>query len=222
MDGNVKRVFSRYFGIYGDTSRRVVEQALWERAQAAIAAAPDSLDMSRYTQGLMDLGSTRCVRGRPECARCPLSSSCYARVHSVQTELPTRRVKKDVPQRQCKMLILQRQDSVLLERQPSPGIWGGLWSLPQYEDAAALDIAISHHAGPMPKAQKLAALLHTFTHFKLHIEPWYVQCDAGLIAEPASTGQQWIPVTGLRATALPAPVKTLLEGLFSSESAGIY
>jgi A/G-specific adenine glycosylase len=222
MDGNVKRVFSRYFGIYGDTNRRVTEQLLWERAEAAIAAAPDSLDMSRYTQGLMDLGSTRCTRGRPECELCPLSLSCYARTHSVQAELPTPRVKKNVPQRQCKMLILHRQDSVLLERRPSPGIWGGLWSLPQYEDAAALDTAISRHAGSMPSPQKLAALLHTFTHFKLHIEPWYVQCAAGLITEPGSQEQRWVPVAALHTTALPAPVKTLLEGLFSFESADTY
>src|SRR5690606_29111838 len=101
--------------------------------------------------------------------------------------------------------------AVLLERQPSPGIWGGLWSLPQYDDAVALDTAISRHAGRLPNAQKLAALLHTFTHFKLHIEPWYVQCTAAPVAEPTTQEQQWVPISALPSTALPAPVKTLLE-----------
>src|SRR5690554_511900 len=67
MDGNVKRVFTRYFGIEGDTSTRAVEQLLWQTAEEVLEAAPAQLDMKAYTQGLMDLGSGICTRGRPAC-----------------------------------------------------------------------------------------------------------------------------------------------------------
>src|SRR3546814_15858861 len=79
MDGNVKRVFTRYFGIAGDPARRAVEQSLWDIAETAIADSTHEIDIARYTQGLMDLGATVCSRTRPRCDACPLASNCYAR-----------------------------------------------------------------------------------------------------------------------------------------------
>lgn len=220
MDGNVKRVFTRYFGIYGDTGKRVTEQLLWKQAEAVLAAAPESLEMGAYTQGLMDLGSGCCTRARPACQRCPLSSSCYANTHLVQHELPTPKLKKTVPERQCKMLILNIKGAILLERQPSPGIWGGLWSLPQFDDAASLQTALSNYGIDSGRPQKLAATLHTFTHFKLHIEPWYVQSETPVLME-ARVAQNWVPINTLALTALPAPIKTMLTGLFPPQEAEI-
>ncbi|HUG57286.1 MAG TPA: A/G-specific adenine glycosylase [Candidimonas sp.] len=213
MDGNVKRVFTRYFGIYGVSSLRATEQLLWKTAEEAVEVAPATLDMAAYTQGLMDLGSDCCTRGKPDCGRCPLQTACYANLHSVQGELPTPKPKKASPERECKMLILRRQDSILLEQQVSPGIWGGLWSLPQYTDVSALELACHNWGQRNSQAQKMAGLLHVFTHFKLHIEPWYVVCDGAVVAEPGPR-QAWVPVDELGATALPAPVKKILSGLF--------
>src|SRR3546814_2354118 len=79
MDGNVKRVFTSYFGIAGDPARRAVEQSLWDIAETAIADSTHEIDIARYTQGLMDLGATVCSRTRPRCDACPLASNCYAR-----------------------------------------------------------------------------------------------------------------------------------------------
>jgi A/G-specific adenine glycosylase len=213
MDGNVKRVFTRYFGIYGVSSQRSTEQLLWQTADEVIDAADASLDMAAYTQGLMDLGSDCCTRGKPDCARCPLQESCYAQAHAVQHELPTPKAKKIVQERECKMLILRQRDSVLLEQQASPGIWGGLWSLPKYDDSSALQAACNNWGQNSKQTQKMAGLLHVFTHFKLHIEPWYVLCDPGIVAEPGPR-QSWVPIQELPSTALPAPVKKILSGLF--------
>ncbi|MGB3290294.1 MAG: A/G-specific adenine glycosylase [Burkholderiaceae bacterium] len=214
MDGNVKRVFTRYFGIEGVSSERATEQLLWRTAEEALAAAPAKLDMAAYTQGLMDLGSQRCTRGMPDCSPCPLRADCYAHAHARQGELPTPHKKKASPERECKMLILTAEDAVLLERRPSPGIWGGLWSLPQYEDQQALATACANWGLSPASAQKMAGLVHVFSHFRLHIEPWYLRADAPIAAEPAPA-QAWIPVSDLPATALPAPVKKILDGLFA-------
>ncbi|HEY9281174.1 MAG TPA: A/G-specific adenine glycosylase [Eoetvoesiella sp.] len=214
MDGNVKRVFTRYFGIYGHPSVRATEQLLWKTAEKVVATAPASLDMAAYTQGLMDLGSSCCARSRPECAACPLNDHCYAHLNAKQHELPTPKQKKVSDERQCKMLILQNHESVLLEQRPSPGIWGGLWSLPQYDDVDGLNNACRNWGqSPIP-AQKMAALLHTFSHFKLHIEPWHVRCTTPILSEPLSN-QAWISISELEQTALPAPVKKILNGLFA-------
>ena len=88
LDGNVKRVFTRHFGIAGDPSKREVEQRLWALADTQVEVAPD-LDMAAYTQGLMDLGATLCTRGKPACDKCPVADTCVARREGRQAELPT-------------------------------------------------------------------------------------------------------------------------------------
>lgn len=218
MDGNVKRVFTRYFGIEGITSVRATEQALWHTAEAVLDAAPRNLDMTAYTQGLMDLGSQCCTRSRPSCTACPLQQHCYARIHARQHELPTPRKKKPSPERECRMLIARHADHILLEQQPSPGIWGGLWSLPRYESDEALQAACCQWGGHDAPAQKMAGLVHVFTHFRLHIEPWYVVNDTPRLAEPAAA-QRWVALDELRNAALPAPVRKILEGLFPASFA---
>src|SRR5690606_28802954 len=135
MDGNVKRVFARYFAIEGETSTRAVEQLLWQTAESVLEAAPAELDMKAYTQGLMDLGSTVCTRGRPACELCPLAPGCRARAQGRQLELPRPKRRKQQAQRHCAVLVLERAGSVLMHQRPSSGIWGGLLSLPQFESS---------------------------------------------------------------------------------------
>lgn len=213
MDGNVKRVFTRYFGIYGYAGLQATEKKLWSTAELVLDHAPTQLDMTAYTQGLMDLGSMRCTRTRPSCDQCPLQTSCYAQEFSVHHELPERKPKKTIPERSCTMLILHHQGQVLLEQQASPGIWGGLWSLPRYDDADSLKLACTHLGVDTSTSQKIAPLLHTFSHFKLYIEPWLVSAQQPMIAEP-SPQHAWVATHDLAQTALPAPVKKLLGGLY--------
>lgn len=216
MDGNVKRVFTRYFGIEGDTSTRAVEQLLWKTAEDVLEAAPLQLDMKAYTQGLMDLGSGICTRGRPACEACPLASGCWARAQGRQLDLPTRKRRKQPQERSCTMLILENAGSILLEQRPSSGIWGGLLSLPQFDSHEQLESACTSWGLSLAPAQKMAALSHTFTHFRLHIEPWLVVPASRLVMEP-TTGHVWLPIAELRDAALPAPVRRLLDGVYAQD-----
>jgi len=218
MDGNVKRVFTRYFGIEGNTSTRAVEQLLWHTAEQALEAAPSSLDMKAYTQGLMDLGSGVCTRTRPDCQACPLMEACYARHTGRQLELPTPKPRKPSAERHCAMLILESSNSVLLHQRPSSGIWGGLLSLPQFETQELLEGACINWGLTLTPRQKMAGLSHTFTHFKLHIEPWLVIGDDILVKEPAPD-HIWLPTAELAHAALPTPVRKLLDGLYGAEPA---
>lgn len=216
MDGNVKRVFTRYFGIYGEPARRAVETVLWDTAVKAVEKAPETLDIRAYTQGLMDLGSSLCTRRKPECLACPIQADCYARRFDAQHSLPQPRTRKPLPQRHCTMLILERDGHVLLELQPSPGIWGGLWSLPRFDDASAMDRILSNWQIQAEQINTLDPLIHTFSHFRLHIQPRHVlaQTPPAIVSDTATT-QVWTPIEQLAAAALPAPVKTLLSGYFA-------
>ena len=127
LDGNVKRVVARHAGIDGLPSDPAVERALWARAEALLPGR----DIETYTQALMDLGATVCLRTRPRCDVCPVAADCVARRENRIAELPGRRAKKILPQRATTVLLLERHGEVLLERRPNVGIWAGLWSLPE-------------------------------------------------------------------------------------------
>ncbi len=215
LDGNVKRVFTRHFGIEGDPARREVEQRLWALAEAQVADAP-ALDMAAYTQGLMDLGATLCTRGKPACGRCPVAATCIARRDARQAELPTPKARKAIPERQTGMLVLQRDGAILLQQRPAPGIWGGLWSLPEFEAGGDPALA-SRQLGLEPlQRYELAAFAHTFTHYRLHIKPWYLAVKPGAALAEPSLPQRWAGPAELPGMALPAPIRKLLDGLLAA------
>lgn len=221
MDGNVKRVFTRYFGVYGETQKRAVEQALWTIAEDIVAQAPGTLDMAAYTQGLMDLGSQCCTRTKPDCQRCPLQSNCYARLHQVQNELPTKKQRKQQDERYCHMLIVRSGDEILLEQRPDQGIWGGLLSLPEVSDENEL-MSLARHYDPHAEPIRLASFQHVFSHFKLHISPWLCQVKLPMLAEPQTKHSLWMPTNKLDQAALPAPVRKVLDGLFPPSETALF
>lgn len=218
LDGNVKRVLARVFGVEGFPGEKRVENGMWTLAESLVpdAAATDA-DVSSYTQGLMDLGATLCTRGKPDCERCPFADDCVAKTTNRQRQLPASRPKKAVPLRQTWMLVLMDGDSVMLEKRPPSGIWGGLWSLPEAADEAALAARAEGFGADVATVSPLAPLTHTFTHFKLDIEPRVAELGrkgGKLVAQEAET--VWVPLPDIDAYGVPAPVRKLLDGLRGS------
>ncbi len=207
LDGNVKRVLARVFGIDGWPGEKAVETRMWALAEVLL---PES-DIRAYTQGLMDLGATLCTRARPHCEACPFSDDCIANCHGRQGELPASRPKKAIPERTTAMLILLHGGEILLEKRSAPGIWGGLWSLPECPadaDPARAAASLGYRAGV---AGRCPARIHTFTHFRLHIQPWLLPVQRPLVAgEP---GRLWLALDDLDGAALPTPVRRILEAM---------
>jgi A/G-specific adenine glycosylase len=215
LDGNVKRVLARVFGVEGFPGEKRVENAMWTLAESLLPDAAHKDEVTAYTQGLMDLGATLCVRGRPDCARCPFATDCVANVTGRQRELPAARPKKTVPTRKTWMLVLKDGDTVLLEKRPPSGIWGGLWSLPQAPDEASLE-KLAQVLGGAHTLHRLAPLTHTFTHFKLDIEPRLAQASGPTLEAADGPATVWAPLVDIDTYGLPAPVRKLLDALQGS------
>ena len=128
LDGNVKRVLCRYHGIEGWPGRGAIERTLWTLAERH---TPHE-GVAAYTQAVMDLGATLCVRSRPLCSLCPIEAGCTARRDGTQARIPAPRPRRAVPHRQTAFLVLRdASGALLLERRPPSGIWGGLWCFPE-------------------------------------------------------------------------------------------
>lgn len=175
LDGNVKRVLARYFAVHGYPGEAAVERQLWAYAEQC---TPHTR-IGEYTQAIMDLGATVCVRTRPACDLCPVRERCAARLSHLQASLPTPRPRKARPKRRAFALIVVRQDgAVLLERRPAVGLWGGLWTLPQFEtaDAALAWLqarSLCHEFSLIER--DLPVYNHAFTHFDLALQPWVLR-----------------------------------------------
>jgi A/G-specific adenine glycosylase len=213
LDGNVKRVFARVFGIAQFPGEKKVEDGLWRRAEALL---PET-GIEAYTQGLMDLGATLCTRSRPDCARCPLQARCVAHASGRTAELPVRKPKKTIPEKQAALLLVIDAGQVLLEQRAQSGIWGGLMSLPEVDGHGARgaidDTAVLGSAtrfGVVEEMQALLPLVHVFTHYRLHIAPFKVALASRAATPPEHL---WWELADIARAPLPAPVKKLLAEL---------
>ncbi|MDR1463254.1 MAG: A/G-specific adenine glycosylase [Azoarcus sp.] len=218
LDGNVKRVLCRAFGITGIPGERAVEERLWALAETLLPTRGE--DIGIYIQAQMDLGATVCTRARPACGRCPLTGECVALASGRVAELPTPRPRKTPPRRAARMAVVILGQSVLLERRPPAGIWGGLLALPEIlpADADAETWAMRTFGLAQIRARELPPLVHAFTHFTLEITPWRIELPVPprIVAEPA---WQWLTLGQISAAALPAPVREILEGIAKSIAA---
>jgi A/G-specific adenine glycosylase len=211
LDGNVKRVLARYSALqeYPGTSQAM--RQLWQLAEQLTPAAQQA---GAYTQAMMDLGATLCTRSKPDCIRCPVQRGCRARLLGLENLLPVPRPKKELPQHHTHMpLLCNMQGEVLLQQRPSPGLWGGLYSLPELDSIDLLPQLLQQLQLAESARSPLPALSHTFSHFRLHIQPWLVQVQASGVAEMAGTPQVWYNRQQPPAIGLAAPVKKLLGRL---------
>jgi A/G-specific adenine glycosylase len=212
LDGNVKRVLARYFAVDGPLGHSVTERELWCRAEQC---TPHS-DIAVYTQAIMDLGATLCTRRDPLCMQCPLRRDCAARRLGRVHELPTPRAPRPRGRRQVVMLLaVDPGGQVLLQRRPPQGIWGGLWTPPEFEHQEA---ALQFCATALPAARldpaPLPRLLHAFTHFELEITPWCARCQSAFTVMEGA-GMLWYNAREPARVGLPAPIAALLSSLSS-------
>ena len=207
LDGNVKRVLCRYYAIERWSGETETQKQLWHLAQLS---TPD-LGFADYTQAMMDLGATVCTRSKPDCSRCPLRADCQALARQRVSSLPVSKPRKTLPVRQIYMLLCHHQHEVLLEQRPANGIWGGLWSLPEFSELdALLTWAGSHQARPQ---QHWPVARHTFSHFHLDITPVLATVSPNGVAE-TPPGLCWYPLDHSVKLGLAAPVKKLLQRLY--------
>ncbi|HEY4293953.1 A/G-specific adenine glycosylase [Luteibacter sp.] len=209
LDGNVKRVLTRYHGIAGFPGESAIEKQLWRHADEHTPAGRTA----DYTQAIMDLGATVCVRAKPLCLLCPQAAACVAHRDGLTTVLPTAKPGKKIPTRSLAMLLLRdAHGRVLLEKRGPQGVWSGLWSLPEATDPDAAGTVASGFAR-ISEADPLPAFTHVFSHYRLDVSPILFDHAAPLTTVADRNDRRWCDREELASLGLPAPVRTLLANL---------
>lgn len=210
LDGNVKRVLSRYHAIAGWPGQREIEKQLWTFADRHTS----SERVDDYAQAIMDLGAIVCRRANPDCGRCPVRASCAALKNGNPSAYPTSAPRRQSPLRTVTMLMIRDQAGrVLMQRRPPVGLWGGLWGFPECtvddlpgwcRDALGLNVEVGR-AWP--------AMRHAFSHFRLEITPVPARATGANGQAMESTEMLWYNLARPDERGFAAPVKQLIERL---------
>jgi len=202
LDGNVKRVLARVYGVSGWPGEREIETALWRQAEALLPRR----GIETYTQALMDLCATLCTRSAPRCERCPVADRCVAYREGRVDVLPGARPRRALPLRRTTWLVPVHGDCVFLVRRPLEGLWGGLWVFPE-SDGVAVDADALRLLGTACATRALRpALEHAFTHFRLRAR--LVLCTVPSPGTPA--GGRWFVLERALRAAVPTPVRAVI------------
>ncbi|HWP94259.1 MAG TPA: A/G-specific adenine glycosylase [Gammaproteobacteria bacterium] len=209
LDGNVRRVLARYHAVAGWPGERRVAEQLWRLAELHTPHA----EVAAYTQAMMDLGATVCTRARPRCAICPLADGCAARRLARIADFPAPRPRRLPPVRRTRFALLVQGDAVLLEHRPPAGLWGGLWSFPEFAPEEDPVVWCRARFGVAPNETACWPVFrHTFSHFHLDIEPVLIRLPRQAFVVADAT-HAWCPIENPGARGLAAPVAGLLAKL---------
>jgi A/G-specific adenine glycosylase len=230
VDGNVRRFYSRCFGLDAPVGSSALDKALWQYAR--LLTPPQSRG---FSQALLDMGATLCKAKNPQCEICPVAKFCVALEQQRVAQLPTAKVKKAIPTKLGHFLWLQQDDCIWLTKRADSGIWSSLWCLPEFElTAAATEVGFSAteltamqrqlaQGAPSLAAdvvQEVSAsyrstllhgrFSHQFSHYKLDAYIWQRSNATSPGALVLPKHGQWVKRSELEQYGLPAPIKQYL------------
>lgn len=208
LDGNVKRVLARFHAVRGWPGGHKVAAQLWTLS----GQYTPPMRCGDYTQAMMDLGATLCTRGKPRCEICPVITGCQARKLDLVNQLPEPKPRKQLPVKQLFLLLLQdRERRILLERRPPTGIWGGLWSLPEFTDRQQLEDWCLQHDYRLSEPNAQAGQRHSFSHYHLDYIPLLATLQNPINYVMEANSAVWYKSGDIDSLGLPAPIKRLLQ-----------
>lgn len=210
LDGNVKRVLTRLHDIEGWPGQKQIENQLWKLAERY---TPNKR-CDDYTQAIMDFGATLCTRAKPECLSCPFVDTCLSFKNETVKQRPSSKPKKPKPVKELWILKMEYEASILFEKRPSTGIWGGLYSLPELSREFSFDeieqqVEQSLGLRCLSIAEE-TPFKHIFSHYTLMAYPVQISCakPKNVISENTL---EWLGRDEIKQKGLPAPISAYLR-----------
>ena len=199
LDGNVKRVITRYKNIDGDITKTKTLKHLWQIAEEL----QPKKDFSIYNQSIMDLGATICKSKNPMCNRCPVSQHCLAKKNNSVHLLPYKTKKGIKPSKKVFWLLPYTPNGyVYLKKRDDSGLWGGLWTFIENQDLEDLikEINLLHPGRNQELISKYSTITHSFSHYKLEADLYLLE-----LTQPKNS-KNWKKIDELDSLGIPKPI----------------
>jgi len=218
LDGNVRRVLCRLFGIQQDPRRPAVEKELWKLSEACL---PDH-SVDHFNQALMDLGATVCTPAKPSCLLCPVRGFCQAFRMGIQEKIPVKMQRPPLPHHQTAVAVILRGDKLLIGQRPTQGLLGGLWGLPEIrtknDSSTSREVCriFEDQTGlKLQTAKTLEPVAHTFTHLRMTFHPVLYRYRSGQLQKDQSW--RWADRSTLSSLPIAVATRKILNQVLSSD-----
>jgi len=212
LDGNVKRVLSRFYGVKGWSGESKVSKELWDLSTKSLPV--DNFQV--YTQGIMDLGATVCLPRNPNCSVCPIKARCYAYQNHLIDRIPRKKTKrKKRTESKCFLMIIFDENKLYLERRKQKGIWGGLWSFPEIKLSDDPKVWCQKtFNNKIISVKSWKSFKHSFSHYNLYIHPIEIRMDGQSMKKANKSRTGSFHPEELTSLGLSSPVKGLVKQLY--------
>jgi A/G-specific adenine glycosylase len=218
VDGNLRRVFARWYDLPRPGARRL---------RAIASEWMDHADPGAVLQALMDLGALICTPRRPLCGDCPIAAGCRAFRQGRAERRPLPRRRPPLPHYDIGVGVVRRRGRVLIAKRPEDGLLGGLWEFPggkrkrgeRLERTVArelreeLDVEVAVGARWM-------TIPHAYSHFRVTLHVFECRHRAGRPRALGCADWKWARPGELSRYAFPAADAPILERLRLSARRG--
>lgn len=220
VDGNVRRVISRLYGI----QEPVDEQRTLSRIQKLASALVPRRGAGRFNQAVMDVGALVCTPKRPRCDRCPVDAFCRAKAQGRQDLIPVKRKNKPLPHRQATAAFVRdKKGRLLIVQRPRQGLLAGLWKFPggpRLDDESlegCVKREVRQELGIKIQVQRaVGSIRHAYTHFRITLHGFECRHAAGRPCAVKCHDWRWVRPGGLDAFAFSRAERKILAA-FSSQ-----
>jgi len=214
VDGNVLRVFARFWGIEDDIRDNRTRLDLFERLTPVIK----HVDPASFNQAMMELGALICKPKSPDCTHCPIQNSCFAYKHQRTSELPHKSKKAPTPHYDIAVGIIWKKDKLLIAKRKTTQMLGGLWEFPggKKEDNESLEDAVLREILEetnlkVAVGRKYCTVKHAFTHFKITLHAYYCTVQSGEAQAVSSDALEWVYPSDLEEYPFPTANRKIIE-----------
>jgi A/G-specific adenine glycosylase len=199
VDGNVARVFARWFALDEPQESTAFRAATWEIARRFVAEVDRP---GAWNQALMELGARICTARSPDCAACPIRGDCLAWKTQRTADLPRPKVRRATIEVDLLTLVVRDNGRVVVRERQAGERMAGLFELPTIETSGAEHVARrSFGALELLEIDTLGSVPHAITHHRIRARVATGRVVRGAVAPPyrrATAGElALLPLTGM-------------------------
>ena len=157
----------------------------------------------------MEFGSLQCKPKNPDCLKCPLQTSCEARLKNRINELPVKIKAQKSRERYFNYILAIKNDQILVNKRRSGDIWENMIDFPLFETESRTEVPDLIRSESFIKAFGKEVLIrsssktvkHVLSHQKLHTT--FIQIEN--FTENFLQDQAWYYVSREELENLPQP-----------------
>ncbi len=214
LDGNVKRILSRFFRLNENGGSAASLELLWKKAEEILPGKRTG----DFNQALMELGATVCLPSKPGCLFCPLQIDCQARANGEQHIYPPSKPKTMSKKIEVSAGVIWRGGKVYIQQRLKDGLMADLWEFPggkiesKESPEECLNREIHEELGVEIQIQaKLMTIKHSYTKFRVTLHVYKCRLLKGKIKAVSCQQWKWVDPSLLPQFTFPAANKRIVD-----------